>query len=702
MSNTSRRNFIVGTGAVAGALVIGFNLPRNKGAVAEGVAGGSFQPNAFLRVGADNMITVIVGASEMGQGVRTAIPQLLAEELDVDWSKVLVEQAGVNDAFKNPFMGMQATGGSTSVRGFWEVVRKAGATARAMLVSAAANQWGVDAKGLRTEGGFVINGDKRLSYGELVAKAATLSAPDQVTLKDPKDFRLIGKALPRTDLAGKVNGTAGFGIDVRVPNMLTAVIARPPVVGAKVVSFNSDKALAMPGVKKIVPLDSGVAVVATGFYAAKSARDALQIKWSASSLKSLSTADMSRAMAAAAKSPGMVARNDGNVATAKAAKTVSAVYEAPYLAHAAMEPLNCTASVTDGACEIWAPTQSPGLNRTVLAGVLGIAPEKVIVHVTFLGGGFGRRFAQDFVIDSALLSKAAGAPVQLIYTREDDMRAQHYRPMARAELHAGLDAAGQPVSFSARAVTSSVMESSGMGKPGALDDPAVEGFKDIPYDIPNVNVRWIPYEPGVKVWFWRSVGNSQNAFFAESFVDELAHAAGKDPFEYRRALLAKKPRHLKVLELAAEKAGWGTPLPVGRARGIAVRDSFGTYVAEVVEVSVEDGAPRVHRVVAAIDCGIAVNPGIIERQVASAVMYGLSAVLHGKITVKGGAIEQGNFNDYPVVRLNEAPTVEVHIVPSTENPGGVGEPGLPPLAPAIGNALFVLTGKRLRSLPLTL
>jgi isoquinoline 1-oxidoreductase subunit beta len=483
--------------------------------------------------------------------------------------------------------------------------------------------------------------------------------------------------------------------------MLTALIARPPVVGAKVVSFNSDKALAMPGVKKIVPLDSGIAVVATGYYAAKSARDALQIKWSAASLKSLSTADMRRAMAAAAKQPGMVARNDGNVATAKAARTLAAVYEAPYLAHAAMEPLNCTASVTDGACEIWAPTQAPGLNRTVLAGVLGIAPEKVIVHVTFLGGGFGRRFAQDFIIDSALLSKAAGAPVQLIYTREDDMRAQHYRPMARAELHAGLDAAGQPVSFSARAVTSSVMESSGMGKPGALDDPAIEGFKDIPYDIPNVNVRWIPYEPGVKVWFWRSVGNSQNAFFAESFVDELAHAAGKDPFEYRRALLGKKPRHLKVLELAAEKAGWGTPLPAGRARGIAVRDSFGTYVAEVVEVSLEDGAPRVHRVVAAIDCGIAVNPGIIERQVASAVMYGLSAALHGKITVKDGAIEQGNFNDYPVVRLNEAPTVEVHIVPSTENPGGVGEPGLPPLAPAIGNALFVLTGKRLRSLPFT-
>ena len=504
MNNTSRRKFIVGTGAVAGALVIGcsYRVP------AAGKAGVTFQPNAFLRVSSDEGITIVVGASEMGQGVRTALPQLVAEELDVDWSQVRVEQADANDAFKNPFMGMQATGGSTSVRAYWETVRRAGATARAMLVSAAANEWGVDAGILRTAGGFVINGDKRLSYGQLAAKAATLKVPDQVALKATKDFKLIGKALPRTDLAGKVNGTAGFGIDVRVPNMLTAVMLRPPVIGAKVVSVNSDKALAMPGVKKVVPLDSGVAVLATGFYAAKMARDTLEVKWSASSLKSLSSADMSRALAVAAKKPGMVARNDGNVATARAAKTLSAVYDVPYLAHAAMEPLNCTASVTDGACEIWAPTQAPGLNRTVLAGVLGIPPEKVSVHVTFLGGGFGRRFAQDFVVDAALLSKAAGAPVQLIYTREDDMRAQHYRPMARAELHAGLDAAGNPVSFTARAVTSSVMESSGMGKPGALDEPAVEGLKDIPYDIPNVNVRWIPYEPGVKVWFWRSVGNS--------------------------------------------------------------------------------------------------------------------------------------------------------------------------------------------------
>jgi isoquinoline 1-oxidoreductase beta subunit len=713
MSNTSRRNFVIGTGAVAGALVIGFNLPRIKrvlgtggtgaaGGLTAGAAGTEFKPNAFVRVGADNNVTVIVGMSEMGQGVRTSLPQIVAEELDVDWTHIRVEQADADDAFKNPLMGMQATGGSMSVRAFWDGARQAGATARAMLVSAAAAEWGVDAATLRTEGGAVINGDKRLSYGQLAAKASTLAAPAKVTLKDPKDFRLIGKALPRTDLAGKVNGTAGFGLDVRVPNMLTAVILRPTTVGAKVASFNADKAMAMPGVKKVVQIDSGIAVLATGFYAAKAARDVLEVKWTASPLQHLSTADMSKAMAALAKKPGMVAQNDGNVATAKATKTISAVYEAPYLAHAPMEPQNCTVSVTAGACEVWAPTQAPGPNRAVLAGLLGIPPEKVSVHVTFLGGGFGRRFSQDFVVDAALLSKAAGAPVQLVYTREDDMHTQHYRPMVRAEFSAGLDAAGNPVSFRAHPVSSSVMASSGFGKPGTLDDTAVEGLKGIPYDIPNINVQWTAYEPGIKVWFWRSVGSSQNGFFAESFVDELAHAAGKDPLEYRRALLSKKPRHLKVLNLAAEQAGWGTALPAGRARGIAVVESFGSVVAEVAEVSLVDGKPRVHRVVAAVDCGTAVNPGIISRQIASAVMYGLSAALFGKITVKDGSIEQGNFDSYPVVRLNEAPAVEVHVVPSTEHPSGVGEPGLPPLAPAVGNALFVLTGQRLRSLPLTL
>lgn len=709
MSNaatTSRRKFILASGAVVGgSLVLGFTVPARgaqlPNAAAPAGAGPDFRPNAFLRIAPDNTIIVSVGVSEMGQGVRTAIPQLIAEELDADWSNVRVEQTGADDRFKNPVMGMQATGGSTTVRAFWEPMRRAGATARAMLVTAAAAEWGADASSLRTDKGAVVHSDgRRLKYGQLTARAAILTAPENVALKNPKDFRILGTSVPRTDLAGKINGSAQFGLDVRVPGMLTAVILRPPVLGAKVASLNSDKALAVHGVRKVLQIDSGVAVLAEGYFAARSGRDALEVKWSESPNKELSSAGISRGMADAAHQPAMVARNDGDVDTAKAARKVSAVYEAPYLAHACMEPLNCTASVTDAGVEIWAPTQSPGLNRMVLAGVAGVAPEKITVNVTFLGGGFGRRFAQDFAIDSVVLSKIARAPVQLIYSREDDMRAQHYRPAARAELHAGLDATGKPVSFSARTVCSSVFQSAGMAKPGTLDAMAVEGVKDFPYDIPNVRVDWSQYEPPVKVWFWRSVGNSQNAFFAETFIDELAHAAGKDPYQYRRGLLAKQPRHLRVLELAATRAGWGKPLPAGRARGIAVQESFGTYVAEVAEVSLNrDGSPRVHRVVCAVDCGMTVNPGIITRQVQSSVMYGLSAALYGKITIKDGAVEQSNFHDYKVVRINEAPRVEVHIVPSTEAPGGMGEPATPPLAPAVGNALFALTGKRLRSLP---
>jgi isoquinoline 1-oxidoreductase beta subunit len=580
-------------------------------------------------------------------------------------------------------------------------MRQAGATARAMLVTAAAAEWSTDAAGLRTDKGFVIHTDgRRLSYGQLTTRAAALPVPEKVTLKNPQDFRLLGKSLRRTDLAGKVNGSAQFGLDVRVPGMLTAVVLRAPVIGAKVASVNSSKALAVRGVKQVLQYDGGVAVLATDYFAAKSGREALDVKWAESPNKDLSSAAISKGMADAAHEPGMVARDDGNVDTATAAKVISAVYEAPYLAHACMEPLNCTASVTDAGVEIWAPTQSPGLNRMVLAGVAGVAPEKVKVNVTYLGGGFGRRFAQDFAIEAVVLAKMAHVPVQLIYSREDDMHAQHYRPAARAELRGGVDAAGKPVFVSARTICSSVFQSAGMAKPGTLDEMAVEGVKGLPYDIPNVRVAWSQYEPAIKVWFWRSVGNSQNAFFAETFVDELAHAAGKDPFEFRRDLLDKQPRHKAVLELAASKAGWGKPLPAGRARGIAVTEAFGSYVAEVAEVSLaRDGTPRVHRVVCAVDCGMTVNPAIITRQAQSSVMYGLSAALYGRITIKDGAVEQGNFNDYPVVRIDAAPIVEVHIVPSNEAPGGMGEPALPPLAPAVGNALFALNGKRHRSLP---
>jgi len=479
------------------------------------------------------------------------------------------------------------------------------------------------------------------------------------------------------------------------------VIAHPPVIGAKVVSFDATRAKAISGVKSVVQVDGGVAVVATGFWAAKSGRDALDVKWDVDAKPELSSNSIRSAMLERLKTPGVVARSEGDVAGAKAAETLDATYEAPYLAHACMEPMNCTASVTADGVEIWAPTQASGVNRSVIAKVMGMSPERIKVTTTMLGGGFGRRFAQDFVIAAVQVSKAVSAPVKVVYTREDDMKAQFYRPASIVHLRGGIDAAGLPVFLDTRVTCSSVSQAGGSSLKDGLDDAAVEGLKDWPYATPNVHVEWAQHEPGVGVWFWRSVGNSQNLFFAESFIDELAHAAKKDPFEYRRALLDKNPRHKAVLELAAERAGWHKPPPAGRARGIAVSESFGSYVAEVVEASLgADGAPRVHRVVCAVDCGVHVNPGIIRRQLQSAIIFGLSAALHGEISLKDGRVEQKNFDDYAVVRMNEAPLIEVHLVPSNEKPGGVGEPGTPPSAPALANALFALTGKRIRRLPL--
>jgi len=701
ISNESRRDFLKSSAAMGGGLVIGFALP---GAVrfAEAATAATFHPNAFIRITPDNRVTVIVGLSEMGQGVLTAIPMLVAEELEADWTKIGVEQAPADPAFANPIFKMQATGGSTSMRGHWEPMRKAGATARAMLIAAAADTWKVDRSTCHAESGTVIHASgKKLSYGQLANRAATMAVPAEVTLKDPKNFKLLGKGVKRLDSPGKVNGTAKFGMDVRLPGMLTAVVARSPVAGGKVATFNADKAKAIPGVKHVVQIGSGVAVVAKGYWAANQGRDALEIKWDEGANAALSSADISKAMSERVNRGGVVARKDGDVSSVTAAKKLEAVYEVPYLAHACMEPMNCTAWVKPNGVEIWAGTQAQGINQTVLSQVAGLKPEQVKVNTLLLGGGFGRRFAQDFAVDAVLISKAVGGPVQLIYSREDDMKGHFYRPAAQVKFSAGLDAAGQPVMYSARVSCSSVFQAAGFPLTNDLDETAVEGVKEWPYDCPNVQVEWSRYEPGIGVWFWRSVGHSQNAFFSESFTDEMAVAAGKDPFEYRRALLTQRPRHKAVLELAASKAGWGLPLPAGRARGIAVCESFGSMVAEVAEVSLADGKVKVHRVVCAVDCGMTVNPEIVRRQMESAIVFGLSAALYGKITIKGGRVEQSNFHDYPVARMNETPQVEVHIVPSGEKPSGVGEPGTPPIAPAICNALFALTGTRIRSLPIS-
>ncbi len=700
--NTSRRSFLQTAAAAAGGVMIGFHIPGAARAAA-GSAGAAetFKPNAFIRIAPNDEITLIIAMAEMGQGVHTSLSQLLAEDLEADWRKVRVEQAPVDPAYNNPVFGMQGTGGSTSVRALWDPLRQAGATAREMLITAAAQTWGVDRATCTASQGFVHHQGKKLSYGSLAAAAAKVAVPADAPLKDAKDFKLIGKPLLRLDSPQKVNGTARFGLDVKVDGLLTAVVAFPPVIGAKVVSFDAAAAKAIAGVKDVVQINAGVAVVATGYWAAKTARDALQINWDVDAKPELSSAQMRTAMGDALKAPGVKARHEGDVNAAAAAKSVDAVYEAPYLAHACMEPMNCTASVTANGIDIWAPTQASGVNRAVIAQIMGVKPENISVTTTLLGGGFGRRFGQDFVIAAVQASKAVSAPVKLVYTREDDMRGQFYRPAAVAQLRAGLDGAGHPVSFEASTACDSVNKAGGFPLQDGLDTAAVEGLSDWPYATPNVHVEWKPYEPGVGVWFWRSVGSSQNGFFSESFIDELAHAARQDPYEYRRKLLKADDRRKAVLELAAAKAGWGKPLPAGRARGIAVCESFGTYVAEVVEASLnKDGTPRVHRVVCAVDCGATVNPGIIRRQIQSAVIFGLSAALHGEITLQDGHVQQKNFDDYPVVRMDEAPFIEVHILPSTEKPGGIGEPGTPPLAPALANALFALTGKRVRKLPL--
>lgn len=697
----SRRRFLKTAGVTGGGLVIGFVLPA-AGRLAE--AAQPFSPNAYLRIAANGRITVVCGLSEMGQGVLTAIPMLVAEELDADWTKVGVEQAPADKAYANPIFGMQATGGSTSVRANWEPMRKAGAAAREMLVAAAAAGWKAKPADCRTAKGVVIHkSGRRISYARLVARAAKQPVPANPKLKDPKDFAILGHDLKRLDTPPKVNGSAKFGMDVRLPGMLTAVLARPPVPGGKALSFDDGKARAVRGVRQVLETPHGVAVLADGYWAAKKGRDALEIKWDDGPHAGLSSDAISKTLADATAQPGKVGRNEGDFDAAAPARTLEAVYEAPYLAHACMEPMNCTAWVKPGEVEIWAGTQSQGPTQGILAQVASVDPGTVKVHTMYLGGGFGRRFAPDFTIDATILSKMSGKPVKLVYSREDDMRAYYYRPASVTRFSAGLDAAGSPVSLRARVASPSIMEGSGFMKlpPNGVDSFAVEGVQDLPYDIPNLRIEYSREEPGVQVWFWRSVGHSQNIFFSESFVDELAHAAGKDPFEFRRALLGKQPRYKGALELAAEKAGWGAPLPAGVQRGIAVAQSFGSYVAEVVEASVaDDGQVKVHRVVAAVDCGMTVNPEIIRRQIESAIVYGLSAALYGRITFKDGRVEQGNFDSYPVLRMNEMPKVEVHIVPSSEKPGGIGEPGLPALAPALTGAIFALTGKRVRRLPI--
>ncbi len=709
--NLSRRDVLKAGAWMSAGLILGFFLPSPKPLQAgPNRSPGNFSPNAFIRIGTDDGVTLIINKSEMGQGVYTSLPMLLAEELEVDWSKVQIEPAPVDPLYNHTQWGpIQGTGGSTSVRSEWDRLRKAGATAREMLILAAADLWKTEKKECRATRGFVIHtpSQRKLSYGQLVEKAARLTPPQKVHLKAAKDFKIIGKSKKRLDTPEKVTGKAVFGLDMKIPGLLVALIARSPVFGGKVKTLKTDKAKAVPGVKEVVQIDSGVAVVAESFWAAQQGRDALEISWDEGPLAALSTAELRSQYASLAKTPGLVARDTGNSkkAFSQASKQLQAEYEVPYLAHACMEPLNCVVDLREASCEIWVGTQLQTVDRNAAARIAGLKPELVRLHTTFLGGGFGRRAnpRSDFVTEAIQVAKAVRKPVKVIWTREDDIKGGFYRPMWFDRISAGVDRGGNIIAWEHTIVGQSILSGTpfeGMVRKG-IDETSVEGAKDIPYQIPNVRVELHSPETGIPVLWWRSVGHSHNAFVVECFFDEVAHAVGKDPYEFRRQLLSKHPRHRGVLELAAGKAGWGKPLPKGRGRGVALHESFGSFVAQVAEVSIgAEGKVRVHRVVCAIDSGVRVNPDTIKAQMESGIVFGLSAALYGQITFKNGRVEQGNFDDYPMIRLKEMPEVEVHMVPSRKALGGVGEPGVPPAAPAVANALFQAAGIRVRRLPL--
>ena len=706
-----RRDFLKFSVAASGGLLIGFHFSGIKAlASPQTAAAASFMPNAFVRIGTDERVTVIVNHSEMGQGVYTSLPMLLAEELDADWSKVGYESAPVDAKYNHPAFGMQITGGSSSVWSGLDQFRQAGAAARAMLVAAAAQQWNTDVANCRTELGAVYDtSNRKLTYGQLVGAAAKVAPPEHVQLKDPKTFKLIGKPIKRLDTPEKLNGGAVFGIDVKLPGMLTAVIARPPIFGAKMTGFDDSRARSMPGVRKIVAVPAGIAVIADTFWQAKMARDAVRVDWDEGSMRGFNSSEMLQQWREQAKTPGTSVRNDGDAgaALATAAKKIEAMYEAPYLSHLMMEPLNCAVDLRADSCEVWTGSQFQTVDRANAAKVAGLPNEKVQLHTTFLGGGFGRRAnpQSDFVVEAVHVAKAAGVPVKVIWTREDDMAGGWYRPAFVHAIEGGIDASGNPVSWRSRLVGQSIMTGTpfaAMFMKGNYDPASVEGVDDLPYAIPNVAVESHQTEVKVPVQWLRSVGHSHTAFAVECFMDELAALAGKDPYQFRRQLLAKQPRHLGVLDLAAQKAGWDKPVAKGRGRGIAVHFAFGSYSAHVAEVSVTEGKVRVHRMVCAIDCGEYVNPGIIAAQTESGAIFGASAALFQELTFENGRLQQTNFNSFPVVRMNECPEIETHIVESKEKAGGIGEPGVPCAAPAIANAVFAVTGKRIRRLPIRL
>jgi isoquinoline 1-oxidoreductase beta subunit len=717
-SRESRRNFLKGAGGASViALSVGFewvSSTRRAGAAVAPVSGAPFAPNAFLRIGADNSVTVIAKHLEMGQGAYTGIATIVAEELDADWLQVRVESAPADaKRYANLVFGtIQGTGGSSAMANSWNQLREAGAKARAMLLTAAANDWHVPVSELTVSKGLVAHAASNRSahFGSLVKTAAGLPVPDQVTLKDPKDFKLIGHKAARVDAAAKTDGTAQYTLDVVFPGMLVALLKRPPLFGATVKSFDATAASAVPGVVKVVQVPRGIAVIAKSFWAAKQGRDALQVDWDDSKAEKHSSADLMAEYRRLADQPALPARKEGDAdrALRDATQKVTASYEFPYLAHAPMEPLDAVVKLNANSCEIWAGDQFQTIDQANAARTAGLDPQQVSIHTLYAGGSFGRRanLGSDYIVEAVSIAKAYGAdgtPIKLQWTREDDIHGGLYRPMYFHKLEAGLNAQGKLTAWRHVIVGQSIMADTifAAGIKDGIDGTSVEGAANIAYAIPNIAVNLSTTKNGVSVLWWRVVGSSHTTFAVEAFIDEVAHAAGEDGFTFRRKLLDNHPRLKGVLELAAEKAGWNSgPLPAGRGRGIAVAEAFKTYVAQVAEVSVDkDGHVKVDRVVCAVDCGTAINPDIIAAQMEGGIGFGLGAVRFGAITLKDGRIEQDNFNSYRVLRMNEMPKVEVHIMPSTEAPTGVGEPGVAPVGPAVANAIFAATGRRMHVLP---
>ncbi len=708
MSPLSRREFVAAGVAAGAGLIIGFYLPHGGESKQE-----SFSPNAYLRIAPDNKVTIVVARSEMGQGVRTALPMILAEELEADWKQIEIEQAGASTLF-----GDQTTGGSASIRTTWDPMRKAGATAREMLISAAAVAWGVPRSSCVAESGRIKHSasGRSLGYGELAGRAALLPIPADVPLKQSKDYKIVGQRVARLDSPAKVKGEAVFGIDFALPGMNFAVLARCPTIGGKVSGFDDKESKKISGVSYVGKIgDSAVAVVADSVWGAMEGRRVLNIAWDDGQNKDLNTASVTAALKQAASKKAASIYSVGDPAKVSGRK-ISAEYSLPFMAHAPMEPGNCTANFSGTRCELWAPTQVPQDCRDSVAQAVSLDPDQVKVNVTLMGGGFGRRLEHDYAVEAALVSKVINAPVKVIWTREDDMRFSTYRPASLHQLSATLDGSGFPIALTHRLIAPSISGQKGQPTPGNVDPDLPDEAGPV-YGLPNYAIEYVMAEIPVPLGWMRSVYALQAAFALESFIDELAVAVAKDPLKYRLHLLEKDQdlqyftntwktaRMRGVLQLATEKAGWDKPLPAGRFRGIACFGCFATYMAEVVEISMEGGPtenaqPRVHRVVAAVDCGQVVNPSILEQQIQGGIVYALANALRAKITIEKGRVVQGNFDDYAPLRMDETPVVEVYAVPSTEAPTGIGEPSVPPLAPALCNAIYAATKKRVRALPI--